>query len=507
MAEAKCEKATSSGTTPDIGDMVEVKGNDALRLAEMGYSQEMKRQFSRISLLGVCFSIANSWFGISASMITGISSGGTALSIYGIPLIALVSTCVGITLSELASAMPNSGGQYFWAHQLAPRKYARVASFATGYLSWAGSIFTSASIALSLATIILGMWQMGHPSFVIKSWHTVIAYDLVNLLAYIFNTYERILPGMAKVSLYTSLISFLIIIITVPATSHNFSTARAVFAHFANSTGWSSDAIAFFVGLINPNWTFACLDSATHLAEEIPHPETNIPFAILGTVVLGFVTSWPYVIAIFFSVTDLEAIINTATGSPTLELYYQALGNKAGAIVLEALVLATGLGCLIASHTWQSRLCWSFARDKGIMFHQWLSTIPQQNQVPMNAHTLSCGIVAVVGLLYLGSATAFNSMVSACIVLLYGSYAIPVSSMLYKGRRNIEHGPFWLGWFGLVCNVVVLLWTAFTLVIYAFPASYPVTSSSFNYVIVVYVVVAVIAISDWFARGRKEYRA
>lgn len=38
---------------------------DALRLAQMGYTQDMQRNFSVISLLGVAFSLANSWFGIS----------------------------------------------------------------------------------------------------------------------------------------------------------------------------------------------------------------------------------------------------------------------------------------------------------------------------------------------------------------------------------------------------------------------------------------------------------
>lgn len=38
---------------------------DAMRLAQMGYTQDMQRNFSVISLLGVAFSLANSWFGIS----------------------------------------------------------------------------------------------------------------------------------------------------------------------------------------------------------------------------------------------------------------------------------------------------------------------------------------------------------------------------------------------------------------------------------------------------------
>lgn len=42
-------------------------------------------------------------------MVTGINSGGPVLLVYGIIIVMLVSICVGISLSELASALPNAG--------------------------------------------------------------------------------------------------------------------------------------------------------------------------------------------------------------------------------------------------------------------------------------------------------------------------------------------------------------------------------------------------------------
>ncbi len=69
-------------------------------------------------------------------------------------------------------------------------------------------------------------------------------------------------------------------------------------------------------------------------------------------------------------------------------------------------------------------------------------------------------------------------MVTACIVLLYISYAIPVTCLLIRGRDSIPHGPFWLGKFGLFANIVLLLWTAFTLVMYSFPVVMPVLPGS-----------------------------
>ena len=237
----------------------------------------------------------------------------------------------------------------------------------------------------------------------------MLAYQLINFFASWFNCYGRILPSLASYTLYTSLISFAVLLITVPAKAPTHESAKFVFATFINSTGWAQSGIAFIVGLINCNWAFACLDCATHLAEEVRRPEKMVPIAIMGTVGIGFVTAWFFSISMMFSLNDLEAVTGTSTYVPILELFYQAVGTKAGAVVLEAFVIATGIGCLVACHTWQCRLSWSFARDSWVPGHQWMRQVHPTLGVPLYAHGVSTFVVALIGLLYLGSSVAFNS--------------------------------------------------------------------------------------------------
>ncbi|KAI9841822.1 MAG: hypothetical protein M1837_000368 [Sclerophora amabilis] len=501
------EAVSRRGPSVEYGtDDLKSLDSDAMKLAEMGYTQDMQRNFSVWSVLGVGFSLTNSWFGISAALITGIKSGGPILIVYGIILIALISTCVGISLSELASALPNAGGQYFWANELAPKQYANFASYLTGWFSWAGSMFTSASVALAVGSAIMGCIQLSHPNLIVEPWMVFCAYQVVNAFAWLFNCYGKTLPKTATFTLITSLVSFFVIMVTVPASAPTHQNAQFVFANFVNDTGWQQNGIAFIVGLVNTNWAFACLDCATHMAEEIARPERMIPIAIMGTVGIGFVTSWFYSISLFFSVGNLNQLFDSDTGVPILELFYQALGSRAGAIVLECMIILTGIGCQIASHTWQARLCWSFARDRGLPGSRYLAKVHPTLNVPIVAHTVSCIIVAILGCLYLGSYTAFNSMVTACIVLLYISYAIPVVCLLYKGRDNIRHGPFWMGPVGLFANIVLCIWTLFTLIMYSFPSIMPAEAGNMNYVSAVYGVITVVMLSYWFIRGKTTFR-
>lgn len=413
----------------------------------MGYSQDMKRNFSVFSVLGVGFSLTNSWFGISAALITGINSGGPVLIVYGIILIALISTCVGISLSELASAYPNAGGQCFWAMELAPRRYAKLASYLTGWFSWAGSIFTSASVAVAVASACVGCWQLSHPELcVVKNSPPSIAHSSLTRAVRTsrgmcsspirWSTFSpsssiataksfRRLPPRPCIRRSSLLSSFwsrfppklrlikppdsYLQILSIRPGGNRMGSVRAKRRGIAREDWliWS----AFIVGLINTNWAFACLDCATHMAEEVVRPEKMIPIAIMGTVAIGFVTAWFYSVAMFFSIDNLQELFDTETGVPILALYYQALGSRAGAIALESLIIATGVGCLIASQTWQCRLCWSFARDRGLPFSQYLSKVDKKLDVPLRAHVFTSVVVAILGCLYLGSYTAFNRWV------------------------------------------------------------------------------------------------
>lgn len=110
--------------------------SDAHKLAAMGSSQDLRRNQSVLSVLGVGFSLTNSWFGISTALVTGINSGGPVLIVYGIILIALISTCVGISLSELASAYPNAGTSLLLMSSAASSDAWEQAVSTSGRVSW-----------------------------------------------------------------------------------------------------------------------------------------------------------------------------------------------------------------------------------------------------------------------------------------------------------------------------------------------------------------------------------
>ncbi|GMF52073.1 unnamed protein product [[Candida] boidinii] len=90
-------------------------------LAEIGYKQELKRKFSTFQIFGIAYSIMGLLPSIASVTGTGLASGPA-----GFVWSWILSSCfillVGISMSELGSAIPTSGGLYYWTYYYAPEK-------------------------------------------------------------------------------------------------------------------------------------------------------------------------------------------------------------------------------------------------------------------------------------------------------------------------------------------------------------------------------------------------
>lgn len=132
--------------------------------------------------------------------------------------------------------------------------------------------------------------------------------------------------------------------------------------------------------------------------------------------------------------------------------------------------------CSISISCAASRATWAFARDKAIPFHAHFSKISfHLTDVPVNALLLSTTIQVLLGLIFLGSSTAFNAFVGVAVMCLGASYALPVAISLAGGRRGVADAPFGLGAAGVIVNAIAVLWVMFAIVLFSMPAIVPVT--------------------------------
>ncbi len=91
---------------------------DEQRLAELGYKQELNRNWSGFSNFAISFSIISILAGCFTTFGQAWNNGGPIAISIGWPIISAFILIIGFTMSELVSAYPTSGGIYWWASKL-----------------------------------------------------------------------------------------------------------------------------------------------------------------------------------------------------------------------------------------------------------------------------------------------------------------------------------------------------------------------------------------------------
>lgn len=126
---------------------------------------------------------------------------------------------------------------------------------------------------------------------------------------------------------------------------NNHAPPKWTFGDTTNRTGWSNDGFAFLLAVSNSVYSFLGTDCAVHMCEEMPQPARNVPKIILYPILFGLITAVPFTCACMNAITDIQAVLDSPSGLPLIEIYYQSTGSKAASSVLLALLVACFFGC------------------------------------------------------------------------------------------------------------------------------------------------------------------
>ncbi|RLM00748.1 hypothetical protein CFD26_108657 [Aspergillus turcosus] len=505
MGDSKMVSPETDAVDDHGSSIIRVKNADELRLAQMGHKQELKRHFSVWSLIGLAANCTISWTGLGLGLITALNAGGPGALIYGFILVFILQCFLGISLAEFVSAYPVEGGMYHWIAAIAPKRYNSILSFATGWSTVFGWIFTTASTNLIYATNFMALIALYQTDLVIQPWMTFVAYQGFNILtAGIVMFGNRYIPLINKFSLCYLQLAWFVIMVTVAAAAPKHNDSEFVFRTWMNNTGWENNVICFITGLVNPLYSLGGLDGITHITEEMPNPGRNAPLALACTLGIAFVTGLTYLLSLMYSVQDYSSLASTQTGLPLAEIFRQVTQTRGGAFAL-TFMLWVALGpCMIGSQLSTGRVFWAFARDGGLPLSRIWAKVNPRLESPFNAQLCVGVIVALLGCIYLGSSTAFNALMSSAVTINNLAYLVPILTNVLVGRRTMHRGPFFLSHVpGMAVNIITVAWLVFAIVFFSFPYYMPVTASNMNYTCVCVGGFLLIELLWWMVAGKK----
>ncbi|GFR41746.1 hypothetical protein Agub_g2500, partial [Astrephomene gubernaculifera] len=105
---------------------------DEVKLWQLGYRQELPRRFTMLNNMAICTSVLSFFAIVDMYGTQGLAYGGPVSVVWGWAISAVFSIAVALSLAELLSAYPTSGGIYYWCWVMAPVRHRTLVCWMAG---------------------------------------------------------------------------------------------------------------------------------------------------------------------------------------------------------------------------------------------------------------------------------------------------------------------------------------------------------------------------------------
>ncbi|MGH3095682.1 MAG: amino acid permease, partial [Streptosporangiales bacterium] len=470
---------------------------DARKLAELGYKQELRRGMSAFSNFAVSFSIISILAGCITSYGIAMTSGGPIAITIGWPLVGIFVLCVALAMGEVCSVFPTAGGLYYWAGRLA-RRHRPAWAWYVGWFNFLGEVAVTAAIDYGAAVTWTAFMNLTF-DFQVTQVSTFVVFVIILVAHGLLNTFGvNLVRLLSNVSAWWHVAGVAVIVIVLLAIPDQHQSVAWTFTHFENSSGWSSPVYVFLIGLLMAQYTYTGYDASAHVAEETRGAARSAPRGIVMSVLVSIIAGWVLLVAVTASIQDYDKALNSPTGLPPAQIFIDAVGHDAGAFLLLIAAVAQFF-CGMASVTANSRMSYAFSRDGALPGSRRWAKVNPRTGTPTNSIWLCtiCSIVLASPALF--NYTAYLAVTSIAVIGLYIAYVAPV--FLRRINPSFQVGPWNLGKWSPFIGWVAVIWVAFIVILFMLPPSKPITVDSFNYAPIAVLVVFAFATISWFAKG------
>ena len=427
---------------------------DVHDLAKFGYKQELRRTLSVYSSFAVAFSYISPSTGIFTLFILGIALAGPFFW-WSWPIVVIGQLIIALNFAEVSSHFPVAGSVYQWTKYLSHRTY----SWFTGWIYLFAGVLTVAAVVATVPLVLIPLlnnvfgFNIGtdpdterNVAALVLASTTLLSIFGVRLVAIVNNT--------GVVFEILGMVVFALILVI-------FYHHQSISVFTDTSYLGSSNQLGTFLGAMFMSlFVIYGFDTASTLAEETKNPRREAPRAVIaavvGAAIIGAIFLFAAVIAIPGSMSKF--VTDTGAGKIPFPLVTIIQSNFPGwaANLYLLVVFAAIYVCCLAIQTSTIRLAFGMARDGKLpLGHFW-------NRVHPTLHTpigtcIIVGVLAGLPLLYYTGAATIAIGATGMIYLSYilGNFAILLARL--NGWPK-DDAPFKLGSWGLVANILGLVW-------------------------------------------------
>ncbi|KAI0048204.1 APC amino acid permease [Auriscalpium vulgare] len=456
-------------------------------LVSLGYKQELKRDFHLIELFGLVFCMIGVVPAIASVLVYALPNGGPAAMVWGWAGASVFLIFVALAMAELGSAMPTSGGLYYWTHRFSSPRFRNYLAWEVGYINTVAYVSGIAGIDWGCAIQIMAAVSIGTDLEFIPTTGQIYGVFCALLVCHATaaSLPTRIIARIQSPYVVLNVLLLLGLLIAIPvATPSEFKNdASFALGNFTNLYRWT-DGFAFILSFLAPLWVVGGFDASVHVSEEARNAQIAVPFTVVAATVSGCVLGWALNLVLAFHMgPDVVAVMSNQIGQPLATILFNSFGKK-GTLCVWCFIVITqfmsGLGILTVS----SRQNFAFSRDGAFPFSRYMYRLNPYTQTPVNSVWMAAFLASLLGLLAFAGPAAIGAVFTMSVIAQYISNSIPIVAR-FVGGREFKHGPFKLGIFGLPVAVVAVSWMTFMSIVLLFPTAPHPTSQTMNYSVVV----------------------
>jgi amino acid transporter len=379
---------------------------------------------------------------------------------------------VGLAMADLGSAMPTSGGLYWWTHFFASPKTRNALSFLVGYSNTLGLVGGLVSIDYGFSLMLLSVVVLAKDGNYTPSYGVVYSVFLGCILCHgvLASTLSKVMGKLQTVFVVMNFILIIATIIALPVgRASQRNSGHFIFAEVENLTTWPT-GWAFMLAWLSPIWTIGGFDSCVHMSEEAANATKAVPYGIIMAIGSCWLFGWILTIVIAACMNpNLEEVLSSPFGQPMAQIYYDAIG-KHGAIALMTILFIVqflmGLSILVAA----SRQSWAFSRDGALPFSNFFRKISVKlGYIPFRAVWGCVGLGVILGLLSLIAPAAAQALFSLAVAGNNVAWGTPILCRLVWGQKKFKPGPVYTGRFSIPIGWTAIVFLCFGVVLSMFP--------------------------------------
>lgn len=474
------------------------------------YKTELNHRFSVSSIVGLGFSLMNVPFGVATTLSIGLVCGSNVTILWGWILFGFFSIMISLSLSEIASKFPTSGGVYHYSCILSDEKYSLMTSWFDGWYLTLGNVLMFVSYAFGGSQFILSIFGLVQSDYKEDSGLIMLVFILIILLSSIINIkFQKYLEKFNELCIYWTFYTILFTDILILLFATDFHSIKDIFTYFnASRSGWP-DSVAFIIGGIQfASMTFNGYGAIVSMSEEVKVPEKTIPKGLIYSIFASIFTGLVFIIPLLSVLPEMNRLLDDNPDIFPIDIVLK-LSTKSFLVsfVISFMIVGAIMFACVGALTTASRTIYSLSRDHGVPFSKYFKELDKSTDeiVPRNALFLAVATSILFGTFSLISTSAFNAFLGCSVMSMNVANGIPIFCSVIDRRRKIRGATFKLRKFGYIINICSCFMIILTCIILCFPPSLDIDIQSMNYSIVVFILMTISILLGYHYWGRYHF--